>query len=255
MSTTKEKDPFLQHLKGVALERYKDAPKEGEAEIRVRDPKRTGALMVRNYIDEKSRQTMTFIDENGNERKSIIKKKELLDLSIPADRHKYVHVKFHPEYSLKDKAPLIVICKQVEAQEKVGKRELALKAGELIRKLAGKNLRSFARVLVTHPDVKAPRLRIIDTTTDEVVKNHLYDIMDKDPVIVLKVYDDPRRPFMEIMRNGLDNGTFTEKGGVYSYGDQRIGVTFQQAVEWLADEKQADILGHIEMAVNGNNNK
>lgn len=255
MIKEKEADPIAKYLTGITLERYNAAPQEGTAEIRLRDPKKTGTLVLRGYIDPPTRQRVKFIDETGEDRQDRISKKKVLYMNIPLDRLEYVVAKYHPEYTLKDKAPLLVICVQEEAKGSVTKREMALEAGEVLRKLTGRNLRSFARVLVTSPDAKAVKLRIIDTTTDEVIKSHLYDIMDENPNVVLKEWKDPRRKFREMVRDGLDEGVFKERGGVYNFGEMKMGITFDQAVEWLANEKNAEIMPNIEMSIYGKKTK
>jgi hypothetical protein len=226
-------------IQGRLRELILQLPDSGEVDVRLKNPK-SNSITLRSYTDQQSGELLTFFDRNGNPRTKRYSKKVLLNLERLEDRIEYVLLKNHPEYMKPSNPLFILIDRETQADDNVSRTELAITANQAIMKLGGTDLRRFARLILTGKS----GIKITDQTSEKILKSHLYDQANLNPRFILDEYNDERRYLREIMREGLDKGIFTERHGTYSYGSERIGTSFETAVEWL--KKNEDLLAKIE---------
>jgi hypothetical protein len=215
----------------------------GEAEIRLIDHKRTGSITVRGYIDPRTGEDIRFLDQYGKDRVVRFTRNKTYDLSNLNQRLEYFHVMNHPLFVTGPTPVLIVVNHETDAESAVLKKDTEADANAIVRKLKGEELRDFSRVMLV-----GKRIAIGDRTSDAVIKRALYETIEEDPSAVIREWENPDRTIKQILRKGLHNRVFIEKDGVYSFGTQRMGITFDQAVEWLKENE--DILPNIRKQIN-----
>jgi hypothetical protein len=202
-----------------------DAPKSGFAEIRLKNPKRTGSITVRGYNGEDGNYR-PFVDKNGNHRIQRMTKKRLLNLSNVDDQLLYEQVRLHPIYVMGANPVLSLHNHETEAEEFVTKKDLQSKADHIIAKLKSNELYDFARILLV-PVKKG--------SSDNTIKRSLYEISTHDPIKIINEWDDPSKELKSILLTGIEKDVFTKIGGVYKFKGSVMGTSFELAIEWLRD--------------------
>lgn len=200
-----------------------DSPSIGNAEVRLRNPKKTGTITVRGYIGTNG-VFRPFIDENGQERVVRIKRTMYLNLENNNDRLAYEHIRLHPIYVLGANPLLTIVNHETEADAFVAKKDLEARAMEIIQKLNGSELRDFARILL---------VTVKPGSSDQVVKRVLYEKATTDPGLIINEWDNDLREYKSVVRKGLEQGIFTAKHGRFMFNDQLMGTSFDGAVDWL----------------------
>jgi hypothetical protein len=220
-----------------------DNMKSGQGEIRLKDHKRTGSITVRGYTDTETGEEIKFIDRFGKERVVKFTRNKTYDLSDINNQLEYFHVMNHPLY-VKGPAPvLIMVNHEVDAEGTVLQKDLEADANAIVRNLKGDELRDFARVMLV-----GKKIIVGNATSDAVIKRALYETIESDPRAVITQWEDPDKALKQLLRKGLQNDTFAEKEGVYAFGAQRMGISFDQAIEWLKENE--DILPQIRKQIN-----
>lgn len=204
-----------------------DCPKSGLVEVRLKNPKRTGTITVRDYTDVRG-QRRPYVDQYGSERVLRVKRTLYLDLSKQDDRLTYEQVRNHPVYVGGARPVLYVINHETEADKFVALKDLEAKAMEIIQKLTGDTLKDFARILL---------VRVKEGSSDTVIKRSLYEKAVNDPSTILNEWNDENRDVKSIIRKGVESGMFVYKFGKYTYNTQLMGTSFEQAVQWLKDNE------------------
>lgn len=232
-------------LNEITWKHFQKLPEKGEVIIAPSNPKRVGDLVVRSYNDPETGQLMNFVDSQGRERVLIINKKTTLRLDDENARLAYMFIKMHPVYTTPSGAPLKIVNVEEEATEFVIVKESGMKADVIISKLSGDDLRNFARVVFPSSKKVSVRVKIGPSVSDAVLKRYLYNIAAKDPMHIVTEWNDERRELREILRRAMDgqNPLVVEARGVFMFNGENIGLTFEQAVEWLA--KNQDAIRHI----------
>lgn len=249
--TTKAKSvskiPVPTHITGLLKTWMEALPDTGGAEIRVVNHKKTNGLVVRSYVNSETRESIKFTDQHGNNRVFRVIKNIKLDFSKMDDKIMYCVVKNHPIYVSGSNPVLRIVNVEEEAHEFVSKREIGIKAAGIVSALAGNDLRMFARVVFIA--AKTAGVRIGPSTSDNVIKKYLYDIVDTNPSLVVDEYEDDRKLLRQLIRAGLETSPqiFKETKGVISFQGEKIGTSFEQAVEWLG--KNQDLLASIQAQV------
>ena len=198
-----------------------DAPTSGFAEIILKDPKRTGSIVLRDYHltdDEGARSHRPFVDKEGNHRIIKITKKKKLNLTYENDRLEYMQAKLHPIFTDGPTPILMVVNKEEEANDFNG----------VIQKLSGSELKKFARVLL---------LKVNEGSTDSAIKRAVYEKAELQPIEVLEAWEDPERPLKELIRSGVIKKVFTTKNGRWSCEGTLCGTSFETTLEWLKDNE------------------
>lgn len=203
----------------------KDAPKTGNVEVRLRNPKRTGSITLRGYTDEEGKHR-PYLDAHGNDRVLRITRTLYLNLVNEGDRLTYEQVRLHPIYTKGARPVLLLVNHETEADNFVALKDLEAQAMEIIQKLKGAELTDFARILLV---VVKPG------SSEQVIKRSLYEKATTNPHLILNEWNDELREYKSIVRKGIEKGIFTLKHGRYSFETQLMGTTFEQAVDWLKD--------------------
>jgi hypothetical protein len=204
-----------------------DVPANGNVEIRLRDPKRTGSITLRDYTDS-SGAHRPFVDQFGNARVLRITRTLYLDLSREDDRLTYEQVRLHPIFTNGARPVLLVVNHETEADSFVALKDMESQAMEIIQKLKGSELHDFARVLLV---VVKPG------SSDQVIKRALYEKATNDAGTILNEWNNELREFKSLLRKGIEQGVFIYKHGRYTFKDQLMGSSFDLAVDWIKDNE------------------
>jgi len=202
-----------------------EAPTEGNVEIRLKDPKRTGTITVRGYTDAKGRYR-PFVDQYGNERVKKFSRTVYLDMKETDDRLTYEQVRLHPLYINGPRPVLVIVNHESDADAYVALKDNEAIAMKIIADLEGAELINFARVLL---------IKVKPGSSDKVIKRSVYDLAETNPGMILNEWNDEQRELKVIIRKGIESGMFEVKHGRYSYQGQLMGATFEHAVDWLQD--------------------
>lgn len=203
------------------------APKEGNVEIRLKDPKRTGTITVRDYTGKDGR-LRPFVDQYGNRRIQKFSRTVYLNMKNLDDRLTLEQVAHHPIYIGGPRPVLIVVNHETEADKFVANKDLEAKAMDVIQKLEGEDLKDFARILL---------IKVKVGSSDKVIKRTIYELAVDDPGTILNEWNDNRRELKVIIRKGIETGMFIVKQGRYNYNDELMGTTFEFAVDWLKENE------------------
>jgi hypothetical protein len=217
--------------KAKVKELLQDAPTAGFAEIILKDPKRTGSIVLRDYHltdDEGTRSHRPFVDMDGNHRIVKITKKKKLKLSNANDRLEYMQAKLHPIFTEGPTPILIVINKEEEANDFILEKDLEAKVNGIIQKLSGLELQKFARLLLVKVNVGS---------SDSAIKRVVYEQAESNPIAVLEAWEDPERPLKELIRSGVIKKVFTTKNGRWSCEGALTGTSFESTLEWLKENE------------------
>lgn len=224
--------------------------REGSAEIRLLDHKRTGSITVRDYTDITTGELKRFVDKYGNTKVTRFTKNRMYDLTDDTQCLEYHHVKAHPIYSTGPTPILQTVNIEARAEADVYQKDLEAEANYIVRKLSGEKLRDFARVLLV-----GKRIKIGDNTSDNVIKREIYQLAEEASLTdvsgaqkIVNVWANPERALLELLEKGVSNRCFIIKEGVYFYGKQKMGTTLEYAIEWFNENK--DILPQIRKEVN-----
>lgn len=202
--------------------------KDGVVEIRMINPKRTGTVTLRDYLDPNTGLVREFLDAHGNPRvKKYTKALTVLHLNRENDRLEYEHIKHHPLYTNGSEPILRVIDVTEEAEERTFKRESALEALIEAKNLRGDKLLNFARVL---------GIQTLNQL-ESIVKDRVYDIAEDKPEQFLKAFNDPNRTFKETLHKGKLKGVFTLKNNIWKFRDVLMGANIEEAILWLQDNE------------------
>lgn len=216
----------------VAQDLLKKIPKGGLAEIRLKNPKKTGSIGVRGYTytdpETNTRSYREFLDSGGNARIVKYTKKVTLNMDNDDDRLEYFHVLNHPVYSHGANAVLKVVYLEKEAEDNVNKRDRQADVTAIVRKLSGESLRDFARVVVT-----AGGMRYNPRTTENALKNSIYELSDRDPDLVLEEFNHKDRSIKELIYKAKEKEIITLSNGVWKFNNEVIGRNFEQAIDWF----------------------
>ncbi len=202
-----------------------EAPKSGYAEVRLKNPKRTGSITVRNYIDDNG-NNRPFVDKNGNHRVQRFVKKRLLNLSDVNDQLLYEQVRLHPIYVKGANPVLSLVNQETESENFVTKKDLQATADGIIAKLKTKELKDFARILL---------VTVKDGSSDNVLKKSLYQLAELDPTKIINEWEDPSKELKSLLLVGVEKGVFTKISGIYKFNGTVMGTSFELALEWLRD--------------------
>ena len=206
----------------------KDAPTTGIAEVRLKNPKRTGTITVRDYLDDKG-ELRPFVDQHGQERIIRFNKKMILDLTQLKDQLTYEQVRLHPIFVKGANPVLDLINHEVEDNNFVLQKDLESEANAIVKELAGKALKDFARVML---------ITFAEGSSDMSIKRKLYDKVEADPKSVINEWNDPSKDIKALIKNGIEKGIFTKIGGVYKFRDQVMGTSYELAIEWMHENDE-----------------
>ena len=208
----------------------KGAPTEGNCEIRLLNPKRSGTITLRGYQDTDG-QYRPFVDQHGQHRVLKITRTIYLNMKNLSDQLLYMAAKLHPIYMSGPRQVLKLVDFESDAKDFVVLKDLEAQANDIIRKLSGENLKDFARILL---------VMVKPGSSDTVIKRALYEKSVEQPEVIINEWNDTARELKAIVRKGLEKGVFTEKGGRITYQPENgqpimMGTSFELAVHWLSE--------------------
>lgn len=215
----------------------KGAPKTGVVEVRMKDPKRTGSVTLRDYnLEDESGSTeyRPFIDANGNSRVVKYTKKKKLNMLRDNDRLEYVHLKNHPIYVNGSNPLLLLYNFDDEATAYVAKKDAAAKADSMITNLNTEGLKDLARVV---------QIKVMPGSSDIVLKRALYEFAESKTggaktLGALKVISEIESPDYDckvLLYRALESKEVVVKNGRYLFGQIGLGTTFDVSLQFLKD--------------------
>lgn len=228
----------------------KGAPSTGIVEIRMKDPKRTGSVTLRDYSREDASGSVEFrpfIDANGNPRVVKYTKKKKLNMLKDNDRLEYVHLKNHPIY-INGANPLLVLYNfDDEATQYVARKDAAAKADSMITSLNVEKLKDLARVV---------QIRVMPGSSEIVLKRALYEFAESktgsaNTLGALKIISEIESPDYEtkvLLYKALESKDVIIKNGRYLFGQIGLGTTFDVSLQFLKDN--ADLESELSKKMN-----
>jgi hypothetical protein len=199
------------------------APADGNVEIRLKDPKRTGTITLRGYTGSNGAYR-PYVDKHGNERVFKFARTVYLDMKNDDDRLTLQAVVNHPIYIDGPRPVLVVVNHESDADAFVALKDNEALAGKIIADLKGQELQDFARVLL---------ITVKPGSSDKVIKRAIYEKAETEPGVILNEWNDDNRELKVILRKGLEQNLFVYRQGRYSFDGQLMGTTFDIAVDWL----------------------
>lgn len=213
--------------KAKIKELMSESPSDGNVEIRLKDPKRTGTITLRGYT-ARDGAYRPYVDQYGNERVYKFARTVYLDMNKTDDRLTFSVVVNHPIYIDGPRPVLVVVNHENDADAFVALKDNEALAGKVIADLNGQELRDFARVLL---------ITVKPGSSDTVIKRAIYEKAATEPGEILNEWNDENRELKVIIRKGLEQKMFDYKQGRYSFKGQLMGTTFDIAVDWLKDNE------------------
>lgn len=168
-----------------------------------------------------------------------VKDKEAYDLSIPAERAKYICVKYSPfmkgspNFRTKSSCVYVQVDKEQEARTFHTERKTKKKATEIAESLVGEELIDLALMIGgLDPNLMSPM-----TLWMEVVK-----FAEKDPKKFMEIYNSEGKSELLIVKKGLSTGVLEEvfDRGI-TYNGIALGFNEAEAVEYLKKNPQTAI--------------
>jgi hypothetical protein len=216
-------------------------PENGQAEIRLVNPKRVGTIVVRDYTDAEGIYRQ-FYDEHGNPKTTRYNKKKVLNFSKINDCLEYLQVKDHPIYSKSNTPVFIPVNVHAQAIEDVEKMDLEGKVRGIISELKGQKLFLFARLL---------GIPVNHASSEAIIKKLVYDAVRKDPAKVLEEYESPDKVYKEVFFQAKESKIIREAQGLWFFNNERIGINQDQAINWL--KLNSDLIPSINTQLGINN--
>lgn len=218
--------------------RFKDTSAiKGIGEVRLRDAQRTGTVTVRDYTDERG-DLVKLLNSSGNPVVVKINKNRRLDLSNPDEKLLFEHIANHPVYTKTANPILECINLEEKALDIVQQKSLLADAIIVVRGLKGSELRNFAKIVLF-----GNKVTFNDNTSDNVLLEHIYELAETKPELILAEWNSPEKEYKILLNNGLSVGVFKHANNIYKYKDSIMGTTFEQAISFLKDNE--DMLPNI----------
>lgn len=215
----------------VSAKRVKEladgAPMDGNVEIRLKDPKKTGTITVRGYRG-KDGSNRPYVDQHGQHRIMKISRTLFLDMKKLDDRLTLQQVANHPIYIHGSAKSLVIVNHESDAAKVVDDKDAEAKAMEIIRKLEGEDLKDFARVLL---------ITVKPGSSDKILKKVIYEKAEENPTDILDEWDNPLREHKALLKKGIEKAVFINRQGRYLFRDQLMGTSFDLATDWLKENE------------------
>lgn len=212
--------------------------------VRIADPRKAGVFNMGPYKDHQGKKRV-LKDSNGNERgvklngngKSMWK----YNLANADDALLVEHIKHHPTYVKRPNPLLIVEDENARAEERLAYEEVSFEAKSIIKDLMGSDLANFARLFGIPTE----------NSSEQTVRLSLIEYSDHDPERIVTEWANPQREYKELLRKGADKQLFNvDSKGVWKYNDILMGTSFEQALSWINDPRNEDLLPVIRNEVN-----
>jgi hypothetical protein len=170
---------------------------------------------------------------------------EVIDLSIPRERKKYICIKYGPFFIdspnrlITSKTVYAIVDKEREASEFVKNRATKKKASEIAESLWGEELNEFAMVLGYDPKLMSPA-----QLSMEVIK-----FAESDQKVngktgaqrFMEAYNSDTRTELIIFRRGLQTGIIQESVNGFLFNGLVIGFNEAEAVHYLKEHPATSV--------------
>ncbi|MBR9682119.1 MAG: hypothetical protein GOV02_00410 [Candidatus Aenigmarchaeota archaeon] len=218
---------------------------QGRIELTLTNPDKAGIFTVGSYWDKELNTHRILKWANGEDRtykfNGAAKSSETLDLNSKDDKLLYEHIIDHPVFVKRPDPIIVLLDLQEEEKKRLGYEETALEAKIVVKELNGKELSDFARLFGINTE----------NTAETTVKAAMYEFATDSPEGILREWNAPERVLKELLYRGRDKNVFAvDKQGVWKYNQVTMGVNFDQALLWLKDEKNEDLIPTIKKEVN-----
>jgi hypothetical protein len=162
----------------------------------------------------------------------------VLNTEIPDDEVKYLFLKSHKDVAdgfsdmSKPKADYVLINKEIEALESNKNGQLRRKAAIEFNKLSLTDMRKLLR-LYGHRS---------DNLSSELVENRLYEMVERDPKKFFdKWVDNKRRETEFLISDAIAKNVMKKNKSEYKYGVDTIGMTLDDAINYLDSTEHRDL--------------
>tara|TARA_R110002020_G_scaffold178035_2_gene370804 strand:- start:1827 stop:2507 length:681 start_codon:yes stop_codon:yes gene_type:complete len=208
--------------------------------VRPSDPKRAAVFTLMPTYHGEFNETKTLLHPISGEEMTIRYNwdslgEAKLDLDNPVDSATYEWLKGHPMVTAAH--PRIKLINEGERVDKtLSHKRLLTQAYNIVDKLQGTKLANFARVL------GLSTLHI----SEDALKTGVFEFTDNNPSLIIEEWEDKDRSVKEMLKTGHEKGIFkVNKAGVWAWGENNMGINFEQAVEFLKAKENADLIPGI----------
>lgn len=125
-------------------------------------------------------------------------------------------------------------------EKKLQRKDVLRKVYNNIYESSPEKIKNIARV-IGYP--------VIGKSNPEI-QEALLDMADKNPEKVQKVFESADLGNMILLRDAIDTGNISHKGGVYYYGTNSIGTTMQQALFWISSKENKEQVNILKATLN-----
>ena len=213
---------------------------KGKVKIKPSNPKKAGIFtLFSSYKGEYNENVVLKNPLDGNE--MVLRfnwdsySEETLNLENPVDAAKYEWLLGHP-FVKGDKPKLLVVNEQERVDKNLSYKRLLTKAYGIIDPLQGTKLANFARIVGLNTS----------NVSEDTLKNALYEKTDSNPEMVILEWEHKDRTYREMLKKGESKGIFNvNKAGIWKWKEHNMGINFEQAVEFLKNPENADIIPSI----------
>jgi hypothetical protein len=160
-----------------------------------------------------------------------------LDTSSPMDELKYLFLKNHKRVANgygdnKPTANYVLINKESDAKEANKYNQIKRKAVKEFDKLSANDQRKALRLYGHRSDALSP----------ELVENKLFELIEKDPQKFLdKWVDNKRRETEFLIQEGVSKNVIKRNKSEYKYGIDTIGISIDDAINYLDSAEHRDL--------------
>jgi len=203
---------------------------------RSKAPTRMSYVFFGNYKD-KTGKTHTYTDVNGAAHRGFPNTQPVIRLNINEEHHKLVD-DFLQEHPLVVNGSWIREDSIVRQEEEAHAIMTSANAVMEAAKLNMKEVRDLARLLGLNLDSR-----------DDILKAHVLKIAAEQPQNFMSLWFDEDRHYRLFVMESQASGVIKWEKDVFKYGTQVIGVSEDQVIKWLKDNK--DIYALLKSQMNG----
>ena len=204
---------------------------------RSKSPSKMSYVFFGNYKDKTGKQH-TYTDVNGVAHRGFPNTQPVIRLNINLPHHKLVDdfLQGHPLIEngawIRDDA---IVRQEQEANAIMTSANAVMEAA----KLNMAEVRELARLLGLNLDSR-----------DDILKAHVLKIAAENPDYFMRMWFDEDKHYRVFVIEAQEGGVIKWDKDVFKYGTQTIGISEDQVIKWLKDNK--DIFALLKSQLNGN---
>lgn len=204
-----------------------------------KSPQRMSYVFFGNYKD-KTGKMHTYTDVNGVAHKGFPNTNPIIRLDINQEHHKLVD-EFLINHPLVSNGSWI---REDSIQRQEAEANAIMTSANAVMEAAKLNMaevREIARLLGLNLDSR-----------DDILKAHVLKIAAENPDYFMSVWFDEDKHYRVFVLEAQQAGVIKWHKDVFKYGTQTIGISEDQVIKWLKDNK--DIFALLKNQLNGNGN-